>query len=465
MNILRVKIGAVLLVGGNLTSFFANTLWSDDFPFIISSRESFNLAENEVVANGRIVLALGNHYMFKIVDSFGLTILPHFLALAFLLGLYFVVLHNFADVEKKRFAIPLSLGLLTPPFFIFTNWASVWLYNFASLLGVASWMLWYREKKWLSVPLLAAGYLIYPTAALSFLALLPIQLLIRSHARNEAWKKFLSNLFLVISATILTLVINMLLFFFGLLSPAERLRTAPISEIPEKTVWFLSRSLIASLQFVSVVSPDSRTILLLHVPILILFLVMLRIVIKDNIDIVKFIGISSLSISLAQFPHIFGSERQIEFRFLPASTLLITASFFLMLQIVAEKRKYYLVRNFLVTACCIMAVFTNNFRVLDFYNRQYLDKEKFFRAELRSCIGSFNVVLSSSGVLLASRPNLGTFSQLSDMQSSWVATNYIEYRYGQKTEIREGLEVGEQSKIECFIDMSKFKPSNPVLRI
>jgi len=465
VNTSGVKIGAVLLVGGNLTGFFANTLWSDDYPFIVSSRESFKLFENEVVANGRIVLAIGNHYMFKIVDAFGSTILPHFLALAFLLGLYFVVLRNFADAEKKRLAIPLSLGLLTPPFFIFTNWASVWLYNFASLLGVLSWMLWHKGKKWLSVPLLTSGYLIYPTAALSFLALLPIQLLMLSHVRNEAWKRFLNNLFLVVSATISTLVINMLLFYFGQLSPAERLRTAPISEIPEKAAWFLSRSLIASLQFVSVISPDPRTILLLHVPIFILFLVMLRIVIKDNIDIARFIGIGSLSISLAQFPHIFGSERQIEFRFLPASSLLVTTSFFLMLQIVLEKRNHYFVKNFLVTAFCIMAVFINNFRVLDFYSRQYVDKEKFFGAELSTCIGSFNVALSSSAVLLASRPNIGTFSLLSDMQSSWVATNYIEYRYGKKTEIMEGLGLGEQSKTECFIDMSKFKPSNPVLRI
>lgn len=464
MKITNLAVGHLVLVLGNLVGFFSNTLWSDDFSFLVWSRQSFELNSNLVVANGRPVLALGNHLMFKLVDSSGSTIVPHLFAVLFLLTLYRSIINSFLDEERSRLAIPLSMGLLTPPFLIYTNWTSVWLYNLAALLGVYGWKNWQAKKKVRSLTLLVLGFLIYPTATLLFLVIFPIQLAVRKSIRTDEWKRLLNNLILVIMATILAVVVNLTLFAVGLMSPAERLRVADFLEIPEKSIWFLSRSILASLQFVSVVSPSLTLILLIHVPILLLIVMLLRNLIRDYEKLPTIICISTLSIAIAQFPHIVGSERQIEFRFLPASSLLFTVIFFVVsIEIFSRTRRVNLANLFIIVFCLI-GVVVNNVRVLDFYARQFNDKEKFFSLELKSCNNISSVFLSSSGVSLENMQRIGTFSQQSDLQSGWVAPNFIEYRYGIKPLIASELENTEIAAERCLVDMTKFKPSEPFLR-
>ena len=432
LNIKRIDAGVLVLIFAYLPGVLLTTVWSDEYPAIINP-QGLSRELMEALRPVWSVLALGT---FTLLNT------PHLLWVGRLLGFLGIVILYLSMVKfatrvtmTKSTALFIALGLCLPSFQNWAHWANAWPQSWAAALSL--WAFYFFKKQDLllkisAVLMLMIAITTYPPSSVFFFGALTIRVFENEIRNREFLHDFKNALKLLVGATILAYVLSLSLLKILGLEKATRASFLSLSDVPEKITWVLTRPLVVGLQFYSINSPSIVFAILTSIPVLAIILCALSRQ-SNLLQERKLLRLMLYAICLGMTisPLILTSDNQIEHRYIPGYAFAVFCLLCLSLRniqfklakILSVRMKFPFMQYVFFTLLALAVIVNTNWRYYEAFYHPYQVKTGFLNSALANCDSAslakgIEVIPPERGFVTLER--LGTYSQTTDLASSWV---------------------------------------------
>jgi hypothetical protein len=438
LSIKRLDAGVLVLIFAYLPGVLLTTVWSDEYPAIINP-QGLSRELMEALRPIWSVLALGT---FTLLNT------PHLLWFGRLLGflgivvLYLSMVKFATQVTKTRSThLIIALALCLPSFQNWAHWANAWPQSWAATLSL--WALYFFKKQGLllklgAVFLLMTAITTYPPSSVFFFGALTIWVFENDISNREFLNEFKNALKLLASATLLAYVLSLSLLNILGLEKATRASFLSLSDVPEKIAWVLTRPLVVGLQFYSINSPS--IVFAIMISISVLAIILYELSTQSNLlhegKLLRLL-LYAICLGMTISPLILTRDNQIEHRYLPGYAFAVFCLFCLSLRKIAiksvkifsEEMKFHLMRYVFLTLVALAVIINTNWRYYEAFYHPYQVKTDFLNSALANCASSslergIEIIPPGRGFVTLER--LGTYSQTTDLASSWVPVPNIQ---------------------------------------
>ena len=454
-TILEQKLSYLILAFStaiHLITILREYAWADDWAFVSGYRTASPEIRYIFTSGLRPILQLIMNESFGRISEYQNLVFLRLISLIGLLILTYQIMKHLSRLEYSRYIV-LGFGVLInflPTFWIYTNWASVFIYSWVCLLSLISFKIFERNKT-LSIILSTTCFLIYqPTAVFS--AFLVFTYLLKNgklDLRNWLYLWSLSG-----SSGLGFLFGKIVVMFSGL---STNYRTEIINtpmELVEKAIWILTRPVLLSVRPFIIESRGYLAVIITLAGVLLSLLCIWRASELNGFAFLKF-GIGLLAVLMVGLlPIIPIKENQIEFRTLPATScigLLLILYGFEQFKLKAIKKKAI---SFLLS---VITIFSLTLYSQQRINQVFIDS---FQQNYRYIQSSYLDQGSPDevSILVDSKPwpqrnYIGALSVKSDLQMPWVPVGEISQILG----IEE-----DQLSIQTFDEDEEVSVSNKI---
>ena len=378
-------------------------------------------------------------------------------------------IHLLNQSSLIQFVLPLTLMLPAPMTFI--SWALLWQGSLGMFLSFYASQYWINSKSYKRFisPIIVLGALdISPVAAFTYFGFFAtIDILSKTPSRIFLRKLMSLILLFTVSGvtSLITLFVNVR-FFDLVLNP--RVGFVKLTDVPEKVFWLVSRPVAVSTRFFDIHSPGLFNALFV-------FSFVIAVVVLGIISQSREIGESSFArialyffcLSASMTPIIITWSNQIEFRYIFAPSWSI---FILTIVFLSElSRKRLKLNKLLTTVSIISILFAGMITVTVNADKQFISpyksKNQFLTDEIDKCAKTLGLI---SGVIIKnpqypfpSRANLGIFSQVTDLESTWVPIPSVELVLGAKGFLNVQISMEDEGTKEqnkpCIINLEIYR--------
>ncbi len=377
-----------------------------------------------------------------------------------------VLKHN--QSRSIQFLLPIALTL--PAAMTFISWSLIWQGSFATLIAYMANALWLNpgfSHKFISVLLLWSSILMSPVAAFSIFGFHAVVFILAPIKVANFVKITISRVALYgISGTASLAT----LFIIQNLSGSElngRVGPPPMSDLPAKMYWVISRPITLSMRFFDIASPTQVNAIVTSLLVLSLLIYGLALQSKNLSEnvfarVILFFVLILLSIT----PIAVTWSNQIEFRYIlgPSVAFFLTTTVLTMDFLKRSKNllKYVHLPAILLTSILGMTTMINH--VSSQFIEPYESKSSFIESELSNCQSKSRliekIIIQQPKSGYPSRNNIGIFSQTSDMASPWVPIPTVKYILKTYKSLPKEVVLqdykDEDSIDSCVIDFEKY---------
>lgn len=428
--------------------------------------------------DGNLVSALiYNQITTRLINSVSDLWMLRIISLVSLLLAFNILAQLISKTNKSNFPqLILPIALLLPSPMTYILWGGIWIFSISLLISLVACTLWLYAgviQRAISPLLLCISMLIYPISAFSSLSFMAMLFVLCYQTNTHFFliiKKLLQlySLSGFISLFTLAIFANTRNYEFN-----ERVSLVDFQSLPQKIYWVISRPMAVSSRFFDIRSPSAVDAFLVFAFVMLVVLFGLRRQSKElNDSSLIRIFLFFVAVFLSLTPLIISSSNQIEFRYLFGVSVcfLITTSHFIavFLQTFSANSKYLLVLFLMVIG--VLSMIENS-------NRQFIvpyqSKMLFFSSEIDRCLSQpvkfSNIIVTPPKKPFPSRPNIGMFSQTTDLASEWVPIPSLKVILREKGLIYFDVMMGEEqtsgSKNRCEINLEGYRdfidePSN-----
>ncbi len=462
-------LGATLVFGAYLRPIFSEWVYSDEYHLFADdsqARDHFN--KDASLVGGLVYTNISRNLVSSPADLWRLRLLSLFCLLL-------VVKHIGKAIYAKntsyliQFLLPISLLLPAPMTFI--SWSLMWqgsLAIFISFFACVHWLHFKSPNALIAIPMLCSALLISPYSAFACFGLFAGIEIISKNNTQEISKRFARLLMLFSLSGITTIA---LVYFYSAISNMklnDRVNFVEMGEIPTKIYWVITRPITLSTRFFDLSSPNAINAII--VGLIFLGVILLGIVnmSKRNLfDMLKYIIFFLTSATLTLTPIIITDSNQIEFRYIFASSWLFFCSFVFFL---FEEISKYVDNTKLVTSLALLPILIAGILTVNLnFERQFLapyqSKVDFLKTRILDCKKSGKnlqiVEISPPRKAFPDRKNIGMYSQVTDLASTWVPVPSVESVLRDldmevsKVSLMENRNLGDA--INCQIDLEGYR--------
>ena len=415
----------------HLITILREYAWADDWAFVSGYRTSSPEIRYIFTSGLRPLLQIIMNESFGRISEYQNLLFLRLISLLGFLILTYQVMKHLSRLEYSRYIV-LSFGVLInflPTFWIYTNWATVFIYSWVCLLSLISFKIFERNKT-LSIILSTTCFLIYqPTAVFS--AFLVFTYLLKNGKLDL--RNWLYSWSLIGSSGLAFLFGKMVVAFSGL---STNNRTEIINtplELMEKAIWILTRPVLLSVRPFIIESRGYLSVIITLAGVLLSLLCIWRVSEMNRFSLLKF-GIGFISvIMVGLLPIIPIKENQIEFRTLPATSciglLLILYGFEqLKLKAIKEKAISLLLNVLIIFSLTLYSQQRINQVFIDSFQQNYRYIQSSYSYQGPS--GDLSILVDSK--MWSQRNYIGALSMKSDLQMPSVQVGEISQILGIK---------------------------------
>lgn len=396
--------------------------WGDDWAFISAYKQGDLGVITEHYSGYRPLLQKIMDFSFGNIHNYEHLI---FLRLIAILGLVIVVWLLMEKLAKigfsKNFTCAVGLGVsLLPTFWIYTNWASTFIYSWVCALSILSLNL-FDKYKIISFSVIVVCFLIYQPAAV-FSVTLIFAGYIQKGKLSRANIQYLSMVLIgAIFAIATGKIVNQALDV-----PAKT-RTGFIStpgEFIDKVIWLISRPLVLSFRPFLVESHGLVPFGITVVGFALSAVAFMHILKKGSLlrNIYSFIALYCFGM-LSLLPI---SENQIEFRILPTTSAmgLILVGIGVRTIFEQENPPFFLKSFIGILAIIVVAVYSET-KIQQIFIKSFEINQKLILNAINTQTPEKVIVISDYSVVWPQRNYIGALSVISDFQMPWVPIGQV----------------------------------------
>ena len=395
-----------------------------------------------------------------------------FFRLISLISLFIVIIiltRLIGKTNKSIFVqLILPIALLLPAPMTFISWGGIWAFSIATLMSIIACTFWlYGEtlRRALSPVLLTLSILIYPISAFSSFSFVAVVLVLGLH-KSAHFVQILKDLIRLFAISGLFAISALLVSrSVGNLEFNQRVSFVDLQSLPQKLQWLISRPVAVSTRFFDIRSPaplDALLVFLFVVVIILLGLWRQSQELKES-----FFTRSSLyfvSVFLSLTPLVVTSSNQIEFRYILGISLcfFVTTIYF----IAVFFRNMLPIGNYVIFSVLLIVGVSSVLKKTDEqFIQPYKTKEFFLSNVIDDCISKSGtvsrVIVNQAREPFPSRPNLGIFSQTTDLASPWVPEPSVKIMLKKKGLVNVDVIIAKEHATgpvnSCEINLQEFK--------
>jgi hypothetical protein len=427
-------LGAILVFGAYLRPIFSEWVYSDEYHLFADdsqARDHFN--KDGSLVGGLLYTNISRNLVSSPTDLWRLRLLS---IVCLLLVLKHIAKAIYAKNTSSLIQFILPLSLLLPAPMTFISWSLMWQGSFAifvSFFACAHWLNSKSANRLIAIPILCCALLISPYSAFTCIGFFAgIEIITKANVQ-DILKRFLLLLKLFSASGITT---SAVVYCYSKLSSVklnDRVDFIELGEVPSKIFWIISRPITISTRFFDIGSPNSINAIIVFSLVLTVILVGIVNLSSGNLfGAFQYITFFFTSTALTLIPIIITSSNQIEFRYIFASSWMFFCVFvFFLFELISK----YSDNTKLVTKLGILVILiTGTLTVNLNFERQFLSpyqsKVDFLKTRIQECKKSGKnlqrIEIVPPKKAFPDRKNIGMYSQVTDLASSWVPVPSVE---------------------------------------
>ena len=408
---------------------FSKSAWSDDFSALLDpgAVATHAIRDSRIIYGWLIDLLFGQ---FNTIQSLA------FIKLFGLLGLILLndlLINNLLKIKMSAsMVIASTLAFTLPSFQFAAHWAITFMLSWTAYLAVVGYICFSKKSlvnRSLGLLLFTTSMLLYPLMTFFIFPYIFILWFIR----KPDYKSLLFKSCLAILLTLCASVISYGFSFFYLkindLSFNTRVTIVNMDELPRKIAFFFSRPFALAYRPFLIGSPSLFGFLLTVIFFISLLLLLLWL--RSRSIRTAFLEFTLLNVFLvlAIIPLLIVSQNQIDMRFVASNTwLYVFVTAYLFVDFIKGKNVKFLELHkplkYIVPGILLsIGALTINYHFLTLFYNPFHVKQEFFHDQLSSC----STVQIQHRVYIIERTtkwphlaNIGAYSQITDLESSWV---------------------------------------------
>jgi len=413
---------AVFVFSFHAFSILRKFAWADDWAFISFYKQEDLGVNTEHYSGYRPLLQKIMDISFGNINNYADLVLLRLIATFGLVLVIWLLMANLGKIGfSKNFTCAIGLGVsLLPTFWIYTNWASTFIYPWVCVLSIISLNLFERHKV-ISFSLIVASFLIYQPAAV-FSVTLVFASYIQKSKISRSNIQYLSTILIGAIFSLLTgKLVNQLL------DVPDKARAGFISgpgEFIDKVIWLATRPLILSFRPFLVESHGVVPLGITMVGFLLSVVAFMHIAKKG--DLLRNLSSIGALYSFGMLSLLPISENQIEFRILPTTSVmgLILVGFGVQTIFKQKSSPFFLKSLMGVLVIFVVAVYSEN-KIQQIFIKPFQVNQKL----LLDAAGTNSLekvfIISDYSVAWPQRNYVGALSVISDFQMPWVPVGEV----------------------------------------
>lgn len=450
----------------------SRTILSDDYAFIYSSKEFAELA----MKDGRPVSYLLINLTALVPKECVLLILRIVGTSTLIITAVFVSSHVKRTSRVSRFWPFAVMSFCIPAFQIYAQAAYAFPLSIALLLSTIAGLLILRNTKIhrvAGIVLLVAALATYQMSAL-FLLNLFLVTLIGEDKVSVGIRRFAKNLCLLFCGIVIYFLVVFVLQNVTRLDYKARFSTVTLMDLPEKTLWFITRPLTLSFMPLTLRSPSVLEVILLGGTAFLLVSQFLRNLGEDLVRRDKaFIFVAYFASQIVSLSPLFISrDNQIEPRMLIVnnwmnSFLLLSQSYLWLRRWLFKLNISWLKNgisvNLLITfVIATILIINSNYRFVEYIYKPYNRKVEFLEKAIESCAIREKISIIKRESSWPTRDLLGVWSQKTDLSSDWVPVPAVAIQMSRNSlkgiELQEAYETDDNALSKnCLINLQDYR--------
>jgi len=364
-----------------------------------------------------------------------------------------------------QFLIPVTLLLPAPMTFI--SWSLMWQASFGILLSFFACQFWADNSsnlRLISILFLSLSFLISTYSAFSYFGFFIAISILSKTETVIVLRKLLDTIKLfVISGLLATTLIFIHVHFYGL-QLNGRVSLVQNTELLEKIIWVTTRPIAVSSRFFDISSPselNAFSVFVIVVSVIIAGLIHQSKNSKtdSSLRVIIFFACSALAIT----PIVITSSNQIEFRYIFGTSwcFFTVFSYF----IVEHIGKFRSIERSVIASLLIAGAITTSLNFERQFLSPYNSKVQYLTSQIQKCENSrdglIGIAIIPPKAPFPVRENLGMFSQVTDLASSWVPVPSVQAilaAHGHK-EVKVILKSKRDENLDkfCAIDLEEYR--------
>jgi len=424
-------VGILIIVSALSAGSFTVSLWMDDYSFAWGIVSDDPKTIEFIAGSARPVLALLALFGSNISINLAFVSYLKVIGLLGVIFAYITIYHRWVRLGIPPISMIIAaIGLCLPTFQTYTFWGSAFTYSWSLVFSIVSLSLCEQntlKTKLASVLLYTLAIFLYPPGALFIFGLLAVEIwickpqkMIRTRIIRSSLTLFLSGIFFF-AAVFYTYTATL-----GI-TRNHRSQLINLDQIPEKVFWFVSRVVTSSLRPFQISSPSLTELILTVTPLLAFFVMGISIQYRRLKETKLHYFLTLLFLCLLSSLHsLVLEENQFEFRFFPGlfwASLVIALSISIdLINRFVRNNRATLAHGLFLTLLALLVITKTNLTYFEIIKKPFEIKTEFLNTTIDTCLDAPNE-FDSIGVIRAdsvTRPNLGSFSIVSDSYYDWV---------------------------------------------
>jgi hypothetical protein len=412
----------VLLVASlfHLSSLLHAYGWADDWAFISGYRLNSEETSSEHLSGLRPLLQVLMDISFGNIQNYENLVFLRLISLIGMLLLTFTLIEFLVNEGFSRnFALSFGLFLnLLPTFWIYTNWATVFVYSWVCLFTVFAFRV-YKQSKFAGILLNTLCFLVYqPAAVFSVFLLFAVFLRHKSISRRD----YFYSVSIISSAAFAYLIANLVVYFSNSSIKGRTNLVDSGTDLVEKILWLVSRPIFLSIRPFVIESTGFLAVVISMIGVLLSAVALLNLFSgsswwKSSLNF-------SLIYALGLLPILVIAENQIEFRTLPA-----TSSIGLLLvlrggQLVFSKIKFLKIEVVTLALFAALSLYASS-KVSSIFLNSFESNRKEILLATQQANETTRYWIYSDQLTWPQNNYIGALSVKSDLQMPWVPIGQI----------------------------------------
>ncbi len=444
----------------HLLTILRKFAWADDWAFISAYRTASAEVKFEHVSGLRPILQIVMDQTFGRVSEFESLYLLRLFSLVGLLVLSQLIMRHLTELEYSKSTV-FYFGLLInflPTFWIYTNWATVFIYSWVCVLSVISFNI-FRHNKIVSIILSTICFLTYQPAAV-FSAFLVFAYLLKKGRLERMFWLYLSSL---ITSSGLGFLLGKVIVATS--NSSVKSRTEVIDspfELAEKFFWVLTRPVLLSFRPFIVESRGFLTA--------IFTLICLSVALYSIWSIFKYkvtsltdflIGLFAVVV-VGLLPVVVIKESLIEFRTLPTTScmgLLLLISGFE--QIKMKSYKFQFLPLLLIVVSIVSLTLYSQQKISEVFIQGFHKNNEYIKASYANQGFPEKIVVLLDSKPWPQRNYIGSLSAKTDLQMPWVPLGEVSQILGIREDqiLIHNIDITQVAPQGNVIDLLQFRES------
>lgn len=413
---------------------FSKSAWSDDFSALFDP----DAVALHAIRDSRIVYGWLVDFLF---GSFTTIQSLAFIKLLGLLGLILLndlLINNLLKIKMSAGVVIASTLAFTLPSFQFTaHWAITFMLSWTAYLAVVGYINFSKKtfaNRVLGLLLFTTSMLLYPLMTFFIFPYIYVLWFVRKSGHKTLLIKTGMAIMLTVCASFTSYAFSFLYLRINNLDFNSRVAFVSIDELPQKIAFFFSRPFALAYRPFLIDSPSLfgllLTVMFFISLLLLLFWTRSRSIRRAALEFILF----NFFVALAIIPLLVVSQNQIDMRFVASNTwLYVFVTVYLLAGFLKDVRvKYHWLPRFtpylVLGALLSVGALTTNYYFWDLFYNPYNVKREFLHQQLSNCSKAqiqHRVYIFERTIEWPHLQNIGAYSQITDLESSWVPVGAV----------------------------------------